>query len=694
MKKIISILLIVLSFLFINNVYAEETPTVEYQTHVQYRGWMTPVKSGEISGTEGQSLRLEGIKINLKNLNGSIEYQTHVQYRGWMNWVKDGEMSGTEGQSLRLEAIRIKLSDNLLEDYDIYYRTHVQYRGWMKWVKNGEMSGTEGQGLRLEAIQIKLISKNGIPNITYKSYIKGSGWQNSVNDGEISGTTGQGKALQSLNISLDNYATENGDISYVTYSQEKWNNYVTSSNNAGASGTDIEAVKIKLTGELEKNYDIYYRVHVSDIGWLGWAKNDIIAGTIGYFRKVEAIEIRLKKKEESDITVGNSYRESINSIEYQSHIQDVGWKSYVKDGETSGSTGLGRRLEAFKIKVKSNLANSITYKSYVQNVGWQKEVSNDAISGTTNQSRKIEAITVNLTGDLSNYYDVYYRTHVSNIGWLGWAKNGAKAGSVGSNTQIEAVEIKLVRKGAAAPGRTTDVYLTGTWNGNEYRNCFGQKVTDFNFIDGVKYYFNSEGTLIGRNVKKVVDVSSWQGQIDWQKVKNSGVDAAIIRVGWGMSYNDAAGTDSYFDYNIKEVQRLGIPYGIYIYGYAKVDYAAVNEANFVINKMKQYNIPKSTFVWYDAEIDSIPLSTYNVVIPKFIDTMHANGYPNVGVYGSLNPFVSANGNLNSPKIRSYPLWVAQYYKKIQYPGEYKGWQFASDGHVDGINGKVDLSMFY
>ena len=203
--------------------------------------------------------------------------------------------------------------------------------------------------------------------------------------------------------------------------------------------------------------------------------------------------------------------------------------------------------------------------------------------------------------------------------------------------------------------------------------------------------------MIGKNVKKVIDVSSWQNKIDWNKIKANGdVDAAILRVGWGMSYYDSAGTDSYFDYNVKECQRLGIPYSIYIYGYAKIEDAAKKEAQFVVDKMKQYNIPSNTFVWYDAEINSIPLSTYEVVIPAFVNYMYGSGYKNVGVYGSLNNFISTTsaGNLNSPKIRKYPLWVAQYYKKIQYPDSYVGWQYTSDGYIDGINGRVDVSMFY
>ena len=79
--------------------------------------------------------------------------------------------------------------------------------------------------------------------------------------------------------------------------------------------------------------------------------------------------------------------------------------------------------------------------------------------------------------------------------------------------------------------------------------------------------------------------------------------------------------------------------------------------------MRKYNIPADTFVWYDAEINSIPLSTYKIVVPEFVNYLHSRGYNNVGVYGSVSNFVSQSGNLNDGLIRSYPLWIAQYYKK-------------------------------
>ena len=87
-----------------------ENASVSYSTHVQKIGWQDTVSDGEMSGTSGQSLRLEGIRINVESsYSGSVQYKTHVQKIGWQDWVSDGEMAGTSGQSLRLEEIRIKL---------------------------------------------------------------------------------------------------------------------------------------------------------------------------------------------------------------------------------------------------------------------------------------------------------------------------------------------------------------------------------------------------------------------------------------------------------------------------------------------------------------------------------------------------------------------------------------------------------
>lgn len=147
------------------------TPNVAYRTHVQTYGWQGWKYNGQMSGTSGQSKRLEGIEIDITNQDyyGDIVYTTHVQSYGWQDdlndittWSCNGEMSGTSGEAKRLEAICIALTDDMGEQYDIYYRVHAQSYGWLGWAKNGEAAGTAGYGKRLEGIQIVLVPKGGL----------------------------------------------------------------------------------------------------------------------------------------------------------------------------------------------------------------------------------------------------------------------------------------------------------------------------------------------------------------------------------------------------------------------------------------------------------------------------------------------------------------------------------------------------
>ena len=147
------------------------------------------------------------------------------------------------------------------------------------------------------------------------------------------------------------------------------------------------------------------------------------------------------------------------SVEYRAHVQNIGWLSYLTDGETAGTTGRSLRLEALNIRLLgTGLTGSIEYRAHVQNIGWQNWVADDALSGTTGKSLAVEAVGIRLTNDLSDAYDVYYRVHVQNYGWLGWAINGEDAGTSGYSLRMEAIEICLVEKGEPAPGVIGNAY--------------------------------------------------------------------------------------------------------------------------------------------------------------------------------------------------------------------------------------------
>jgi uncharacterized protein YjdB len=138
--------------------------TVTYASHVQNVGWQPSVSESLLTGTSGQSLRMEAIRIDLNSvategLSGTIRYRVHVQTIGWQNWVGAGQIAGTTGRGLRIETLQVELTGELAQKYDVVYRVHVQNVGWTDWVKNGEVAGTTGRALRMEALELKLVRK-------------------------------------------------------------------------------------------------------------------------------------------------------------------------------------------------------------------------------------------------------------------------------------------------------------------------------------------------------------------------------------------------------------------------------------------------------------------------------------------------------------------------------------------------------
>ena len=141
------------------------------------------------------------------------------------------------------------------------------------------------------------------------------------------------------------------------------------------------------------------------------------------------------------------------SVSYIVHGQDYGWeKDWKKDGQTSGTEGQCKRLEAIQIKLPDDVSGSIEYRTHIQDIGWEKNWSKDgAKSGTEGQCKRLEAIQIKLTGEVEKNYDVYYSVHAENFGWIGWAKNGEEAGTAGYGYRLEAIRIQLVTKGDKAP---------------------------------------------------------------------------------------------------------------------------------------------------------------------------------------------------------------------------------------------------
>ena len=243
-------------------------------------------------------------------------------------------------------------------------------------------------------------------------------------------------------------------VSYIVHCQdygweEDWKK------DGQTSGTEgqckrLEAIQIRLTGEVAENYDVYYSVHAENFGWLGWAKNGEEAGTAGYGYRLEAIRIQLVTKGDKAPELIGTIKEAMKArlVGYQTHVQDYGTQAYVYDGAMAGTEGECKRMESIRMKLPSSVNSSIQYRSHVQDIGWEKNwASNGSLSGTEGQCKRLEAIQIKLSGDVAENYDVYYRVHAQDYGWLAWAKNGESSGTEGYAKRLEAIEVRLVPKG-------------------------------------------------------------------------------------------------------------------------------------------------------------------------------------------------------------------------------------------------------
>jgi uncharacterized protein YjdB/GH25 family lysozyme M1 (1,4-beta-N-acetylmuramidase) len=315
-------------------------------------------------------------------------------------------------------------------------------------------------------------------HIQYEAHVSNIGWMSSKRDGSTAGTTGQSKSVEDLKVSILN-PVEDGSVQInANVSGVGWQGWDTPSASEGGTtgqGRAVEAVRLRLTGSLAKDYDVYYRVHASNIGWMAWAKDGEEAGTTGMSCSLEAVQIKLIKKGTSHPDTSGYPHLEIPTVTYSAQVKGA-WQNYVPAGEVSGTTGQGIPITGFSAKTTSSVAGGIAYQLHLSNVGWTSGKTNGEQLSSTAESNSVEAIKISLSGDLATYFDVWYRVHVDNVGWLRWTKNGAVAGSTGYGTHVQAVQVRLTRKGANAPGSTVSPCLLG--QPSAFANPMQKKIVD------------------------------------------------------------------------------------------------------------------------------------------------------------------------------------------------------------------------
>lgn len=230
------------------------------------------------------------------------------------------------------------------------------------------------------------------------------------------------------------------------------------------------------------------------------------------------------------------------------------------------------------------------------------------------------------------------------------------------------------------------------FDGNDYGAHWGT-------YNNTKAFFDYRNNLFAQQAKGVIDVSSWQGDIDWAKAKADGVEGAIIRLGFGWG-NDA---DAKAQRNISECKRLGIPFGIYWYSYAEDASGSRQEGNDVVSKLRQFGVSPNDLkypVYYDLEswtwtghTPPTNPNVYNGIVNAWYGALQSGGYQNLGVY-SYTSYLQ--GPLNNANIYAKTRWVAQYGPQMEFTAfgtNDRGWQYTSSGQINGISGNVDMSAF-
>lgn len=230
------------------------------------------------------------------------------------------------------------------------------------------------------------------------------------------------------------------------------------------------------------------------------------------------------------------------------------------------------------------------------------------------------------------------------------------------------------------------------FDGNDYGAHWGT-------YNNTKAFFDYKNNLFAQQAKGVIDVSSWQGDIDWAKAKADGVEGAIIRLGFGWG-NDA---DAKAQRNISECKRLGIPFGIYWYSYAEDAGGAKHEGSDVVSKLRQMGVSPNDLkypVYYDLErwtwtghTPPTDPNVYNGIVNAWYGALQSSGYQNLGVY-SYTSYLQ--GPLNNANIYAKTRWVAQYGPQMEFTAfgtNDRGWQYTESGHINGISGSVDMSAF-
>lgn len=441
-----------------------------------------PIDGNTIIGQVGNPI--QKVNFSLTNVAGyKLYYRVHSSFVGWQDWVPQGNEAGIVDGNLpntNIQAIEFKLvpdSSVVVIGPKIYYSGHVQYAGWQPTAHDSQIAGTTGQSRRLEALTIGI---DNVPNynLNVTTFVQNEGWQtyNNVTPSTVIGSLGKGQEIRAISMGVSNIPGYT--LQYRAHIAFRgWTDWVGNSQVLGdENGGKFEAIELRMVPavpitsvNLDKtNVSIskytgtklnasVYPLNTTDPLAIAWTSSDNNIASVDSNGNVIGNSVGT-----TTITATSNNGKSVSStvtvtpavpiVQYESHVQNVGWQDYVSNGAVSGTSGRSLRLEAIKINLANNdLGGGIQYQTHVQNKGWQDWKTNDELAGTSGESLREEAIRIQLTGPIADSYDVYYQVHAAYIGWMPWVKNGEMAGTSGESRRLEAIRVVLMPKGQLPP---------------------------------------------------------------------------------------------------------------------------------------------------------------------------------------------------------------------------------------------------
>lgn len=520
------------------------------------------------------------------------------------------------------------------------------------------------------------------------------------------GKKGKNKNIYNITLNFKNNTGYEGGIRYSVYLKKKgWSAWKKGGSKAGTSGSKyrIEGIKIELTGEIAKYYSVMYNAYVQTFkNNQGWVSDGYVAGVPGESKRLEQLQVKIVAREKLAEKPTLSYRMYRDKYKWSS--------KWSKNGEVAGVTSGSKQMQAgLQMSVtNSKYTGDIEYRVRGAGYAWTAWTSKNTKAGQYTKNKRLEEIQIRLTGELAEHFDVYYRTRAREKGWLGWAKNGVRSGTEKYDYYISALQCVIVPKGSDEPGKLngitskyTSSYLI---NGNPVL-----KFADF------KADHKTSNTMVG------IDVSKYQGDINFKKAKAAGVEFVILRCYVRNNYKDKStgkyvwcnAPDRKFEQYYKDAKASGLKIGVYFF---TCDYTEANMRKYtkdMINKClkgKKIDFPiafdwenfdyykraHKNKGWTTAQMNKAIDSALNKMVSVFEDECNKAGYT-ASIYGSKSRLEGTW----SPSIKAMKegknhlsIWMAHWVSKSSYKGSYYMWQVNSHGRVPGISGDVDLNVAY